>query len=85
MFYIVQYPVRWSAKSAIHLSSPGRHIHSGTNSASLGSILAMQKLRNDYSFTCPTLSIARTARYSFIQLGRLRHREENENTQTSKR
>ena len=59
--------------------SPGRPVHSDTNSASLGSILAMQQLRNDYSLT---MSIAR---YSFIQLSRLRRREENEHAQTSKR
>ena len=64
------------------LSSPGRPVQSDTNSASLGSILAMQQLRNDYSLTCPPLSIAR---YSFIQPSRLRRREENENAQTSKR
>ena len=64
------------------LSSPGRPVHSDTNSASPGSILAMQQLRNDYSLTFPPLSVAR---YSFIQLSRLRRREENENAQTSKR
>ena len=64
------------------LSSHGRPVHSDTNSASLGSILAMQQLRNDYSLTFPPLSIAR---YSFIQLSRLRHREENENDHNSKR
>ena len=64
------------------LSSPGRPVHSNTNSASLGSILAMQQLRNDYTLTFPPLSIAR---YSFIQLSRLRRREVNENAQTSKR
>ena len=63
------------------LSSPGRPVHTDTNSASLGSILAMQQLRNDYSLTFPPLSIAR---YSFIQLSRLRRREENETAQTSK-
>ena len=50
-------------------------------SASLGSILAMQQLRNDYSLTFPPLSIAR---YSCIQLSRLRGREVKENAQTSK-
>ena len=64
------------------LSSPGRPVHSNTNSASLGSILAMQQLRNEYSLRFLPLSIAR---YSFIQLSRLRHREANENAQTSKR
>ena len=64
------------------LSSPGRHVRSDTNSASLGTILAMQQLRNDYSLAYPPLSIAM---YSFIQLSRLRRREEKENAQTSKR
>ena len=82
VFYKALYPVRWTAQSALHLSSPGRPVHSDTNSASLGSILAMPHLRNDYSLTRPPLSIAR---YSFIQLSRLRRREENENAQTSKR
>ena len=39
-FYIAQYPVRWTAQSALYFT-PGRHVHSDTNSASLGSILAM--------------------------------------------
>ena len=81
-FYIAHYPVRWTAQSALHFSSPGRPVHSDTNSASLGSILAMQQLRNGYSPTCPPLSIAR---YSFIQLSRLRRREVNENAHISKR
>ena len=38
---------------------PDRPVHSDTNSPSLGSILAMQQLRNDYSLTCSPLSIAR--------------------------
>ena len=38
--------------------------------------------RNDYSLTCPPLCIAR---YSFIQLSRLRCCEENENAQILKR
>ena len=80
-FYIAQYPVRWTDQSALHFSSPGRPVRSDTNSASLGSILAMQQLRNDYSLAYPPLSIAR---YSFIQLSRLRRREEKENAQTSK-
>ena len=58
-FYIAQYPVHWTAQSALHFSSPGRPVHSDTNSASLGSILAMQQLlSNDYSLTVPPLSIA---------------------------
>ena len=64
------------------LSSTGRPVHSDTNSASLGSILAMQQLlRNDYSLTCPPLSITR---HSVLRVSRLRRREENENAQTSK-
>ena len=47
MFYIAQYPVRWTAQNALHFSSPGRPVQSDTNSASLGSILATQQLRND--------------------------------------
>ena len=58
-FYIAQYPVSWTAQSALHFSSPDRPVHSDTNPASLGSILAMQQLRNEYSLTCPPLSIAR--------------------------
>ena len=69
-FYIAQYPVRWTAQSALHLSSPDRPVHSDTNSASLGSILAMQQLRNDYSLTCPPLSIARYPfKYSWVDWG----------------
>ena len=64
------------------LSSPGRPVHSDTNWASLGSILVMQQMRNDYSLTRPPLSITR---YSFIQLSQLGRREEKENAQTSKR
>ena len=80
-FYMALYPVRWTDQSILHFSSPDRPVHSDTNSASLGSILAMQQLRIDYSLTFPPLSITR---YSFIQLSRLRGREENENAQTSK-
>ena len=44
-FYIVQYPVRWTAQSALHFFAlPGRPVHSDTNSASPGSILVMQQL-----------------------------------------
>ena len=47
-------------------ASPGRPVHSDTNSASPGSILVMQQLRaKAKSLTCPPLSITR---YSFIQL-----------------
>ena len=44
-FYIAQYPVRWTAQSALHFPSPGRPVHSDTNSSSTGSILGRQQLR----------------------------------------
>ena len=43
--------------------------------------LLLEKLRNDYSLTCPPLYIVR---YSCVQLCILRLREENENAQPSK-
>ena len=67
-FYIVQYPVRWTAlQSAFTLFAfPDRHVHSGTNSASPGSILARLQLHaKTKSLPFPPLSVAR---YSFIQL-----------------
>ena len=36
---------RWTAQSALHFSSPSRRVHSDTNLASPGSILAKQELR----------------------------------------
>ena len=81
-FYIALYPVRWTAQSALHFPPLADLFIPTPFSASLGSILAMQQLRNDYSITFPPLSIAR---YSFIQLSRLRRREVKENAQTSKR
>ena len=80
-FYIVQYQVRWTAQSALHFPPLADLFIPTPFSASLGSILAMQQLRNDYSLTFPPLSIAR---YSFIQLSRLRRREVKENAQTLK-
>ena len=46
-FYIVQYPVHWTAQSALHNFLPWQKmsVNSDTNSATLGSILAMQQLR----------------------------------------
>ena len=81
-FYIALYPVRWTAQSSLHFPPLADLFIPTPFSASLGSILAMQQLRNDYSLTFPPLSIAR---YSFIQLSRLRRREVKENAQTSKR
>ena len=81
-FYIALYPVNWTAQSALHFPPLADLFIPTPFSASLGSILAMQQLRNDYSLTFPPLSIAR---YSFIQLSRLRRHEVKENAQTSKR
>ena len=66
-FYIAQYPVRWTAQSALHFLPSLTDLFIPTPfSASPGSILAMQQLRaNTKSLTFPPLSIAR---YSFIQL-----------------
>ena len=51
---------------ALYTLPPDRPVHSDTNSASLGSILAMHQLRaTTISLTFPPLSIAR---YSLIQL-----------------
>ena len=70
-FYIAQYPVRWTAQSALHFSSPGRPVHSDTNSASPGSILARQQLRaKTKKLTFPPLPMTR---YSFIQLSEQGH------------
>ena len=68
-FYIAQYPVRWTAQSALHfLPSLTDLFIPSSFSASPGSILAMQQLRaTTKSLTFPPLS---TARYSFIQLSR---------------
>ena len=71
-FYIALYPVRWTAQSALHFPPLADLFIPTPFSASLGRILAMQQLRNDYSHTFAQLSIAR---YSFIQLSRLRRRE----------
>ena len=66
-FYIAQYPVRWTAQSALHLLPSLTDLFIPTPlSACPGSILAMQQLRAmTTSLTFPPLSIAR---YSFIKL-----------------
>ena len=72
-FYIAQYPVHWTAQISYTLP-PGSPVHSDTNSASLGSILARQQLRaktKSLMFPIPSM-----ARYSFIQLGKLRRHGE---------
>ena len=68
---------------ALYRLPPGRPVHSDTNSASPGSILAMQQVRAMTKSL--TVTLQSTARYSFIQLSGLMHREENETAQTSKR
>ena len=80
-FLIAQYPVRWTAQSALHFT-PSRPVHSDANSNFLGSVLAAIT-REDYSLKFPPLPIA--ARYSFIQLSELGHRGENENAQALKK
>ena len=50
---IKRYVFIW--RSIQSAQSPGRPVHSDTNSPSLGNILAMQQLRNDYSLTFPLL------------------------------
>ena len=67
VFYIAQYPVRWTAQSASHFLPSLTDLFIPTPfSASPGSILARQQLRaKTKSLTFPPLSIAR---YSFIQL-----------------
>ena len=66
-FNLAQYPVRWTAQSALHFLPSLTDLFIPTPfSASPGSILAMQQLRaTTKSLTFPPLSIAR---YSFIQL-----------------
>ena len=68
-FYIAQYPVRWTAQSALHFLPSLTDLFIPTPfSASPGSILARQQLRaKTKSITFPPLSIVR---YSFIQLSR---------------
>ena len=60
-FYIAQYPVRWTAQSALHFLPSLIDLFIPTPfSASPGSILAMQQLRaTTKSLTFPPLSIAR--------------------------
>ena len=71
-FYIAQYPVRWTAQSALHFLPSLTDLFIPTPfSASPGSILARQQLRaKTKSLTFPPLSIAR---YSFIQLSQQGH------------
>ena len=89
MFYRAQYPVRSTAQSALHFSSTGKPVHSDTNSASPGSILAMQqyaqRLLTHIYTTVTVCKFTYIASYSFIQLSELGRHGESENAQTSKR
>ena len=81
-FYIDPYPVRWTAKSALHVTrwqtcSFWHQLDFSWKHYSHAAIT-----RNDYSLTFPPLPIAR---YSFIQLCELERHGENGNVQTSKR
>ena len=71
-FYIAQYPVRWTAQSALHfLPSLTDLFIPIPFSASPGSMLARQQLHaKTKSLTFPPLSIVR---YSFIKLSLLGH------------
>ena len=62
--------------------TPGRPVHSGTNSTSLGHSSHAATTCRYYLLTFAPPSIDR---YSFIQLSELGHHGENENTQTLKR
>ena len=83
---MAQYPVRWTAQSALHfLPSPTDLFIPTPFSASPGSILAMQQLRaTTKSLTFSPLSITR---YSFIHLSSVDRgvNGEKENAQSSKR
>ena len=80
--YKAQYPVRWTAQSALHVTPwqtcSFRHQLDFSGKHSSHAAITSE----DYSLTFPPLSISR---YSFIQLSELGHRGENENAQTSKR
>ena len=63
-FYIALYPVRWTAQSALYFPPLADLFIPTPFSASLGSILAMQQLRNDYSITFPPLSYSQVLIYT---------------------
>ena len=72
-FYIARYPVCWTAQSALTLFAlPDRPVHSDTNSASPGSILARQKIcAKTKSLTFPPSAVYSQV-YSFIHQWRER-------------
>ena len=62
LYIVVYIPSDRSKHFTLH--PPGRHVYSGTNMTSLGSILATHQLRAKTILILPPPSIAR---YSFIQ------------------
>ena len=64
------YPVLWIAQSSLRCT-PSRPVHSGTNSTSLGSILATQQMRQILSLAFPPLPIARCSFIRPSELGRM--------------
>ena len=80
--YVAQYPVRWTVQIALHFTPwqtcSFRHQLAFSWKHSSHAAITSE----DYSLIFPPLSII--AKYSFIQLIRLRRREENENAQTLK-
>ena len=68
-FYIAQYPVRWTAQSALHFCPPCQTCSFRHQLGFSGKHSSDAALRaKTKSLTCPPLSIAR---YSFIQLSQL--------------
>ena len=68
-FYIAQYPVRWTAQSALHFCPPWQTCSFRHQLGFSGKHSSDAALRaKTKSLTCPPLSIAR---YSFIQLSQL--------------
>ena len=78
---MARYQDRRIAQIVLHIT-PDRPVKSDTNSASLGSILAMQQLcAKTIHSIFPLLSVAM---YSFVQLSELGRSGVNENVQASK-
>ena len=68
-FYIAQYPVRWTAQSALHFFPPWQTCSFRHQLGFSGKHSSDAALRaKTKSLTCPPLSIAR---YSFVQLSQL--------------
>ena len=82
-FYIAQYLVRGTAQSRLHFAPPSWPVHSDTNLAHLGSILAMQQLHTNTIHISTALYNSQVLIYSFRQLIELGHHGDNENAKTS--